>query len=535
MNTLDLFSRPTAASRPGLALRTALVGLVCLALAACGGHVEERLDAPTIVVPPADQSVVVGSAATFGVEATGAAPLTYQWFGSADGTTFAAIAGAVGDTYSTGPTALGQNGSVYRVVVSNAAGSVTSSGATLTVSAAAAAPAVSLQPVDTAVVAPATATFTAAATGAPAPSVQWQQSVDAGVTWTAIAGATAASYTTPATVLADSGKRFRAVFTNGSGSVTSNAAVLAVTAVPPAASFSSPQAVAFDAAGNGYVADTFNHTIRKITSAGVVSTLAGLSGTAGSADGAGVDARFDTPRGLVVDAAGNVYVADTFNGAIRKITPAGVVSTLTSSLSSPHGIALDAAGNLYTADLSVSTIRKITPAGVVSTLAGLAGNVGSADGNGSAARFRSPSNVAVDAAGNVYVTDTINYTIRKITPAGDVTTIAGLAGSFGSADGNGSAARFRAPKGIGVDAAGNVWVADTDNHTIRRITPAGDVTTVAGLAGSAGIADGTGSVARFNEPIGLAFDSLGNAFVADSKNNALRKVTPAGVVTTVAH
>ena len=502
--------------------------------------------APQFTMQPSAQSVVAGGAATFVVAVTGTPAPTLQWrlggAALADGVQAsgvcagATVAGATSATLALSAVPLGCSGAVFSAVASNGVSpDATSAGATLTVSTSAAAPIVSLQPADISVVAPAAAGFTAAATGVPAPTVQWQQSSDAGVTWTNITGATSASYATPATVLADSGKRFRAVFANASGSAISNAAVLTVTGAPPAAALSQPQAVAFDAAGNAYVADTFNHTIRKVTPAGVVSTLAGLSGTAGNTDGPGVDARFDTPRGLAVDAAGTVYVADTFNGAIRKITPAGVVSTLTSALSSPHGIALDGAGNVYVAELSLNVVRKVTSAGVVSTLAGLAGNPGSADGNGSAARFRSPSSVALDAAGNVYVTDTFNYTIRKITPAGDVTTIAGVAQVFGSVDGNGSAARFRGPRGIAVDAAGNLYVGDTENHTIRRITPAGDVTTVAGLALSPGSVDGTGSAARFNEPMGIAFDGLGNAHVADSKNNAVRRVTPSGVVTTVVH
>ena len=161
---------------------------------------------------------------------------------------------------------------------------------------------------------------------------------------------------------------------------------------------------------------------------------------------------------------------------------------------------MDSAGNVYVADSANNTIRKVTPAGVVTTLAGLAGSCGSADGTGSAARFYCPAGVAVDSAGNVYVADMHNNTIRKVTPAGVVTTLAGLAGSPGSADGTGSAARFNDPYGVAVDSAGNVYVADTGNNTIRKVTPGGVVTTLAGLAGSAGSADGTGSAARFDYP-----------------------------------
>ena len=197
-------------------------------------------------------------------------------------------------------------------------------------------------------------------------------------------------------------------------------------------------------------------------------------------------------------------------------------------------MAVDAAGNVYVADTGNDTIRKITPAGVVTTLAGTAGQAGSADGTGTAARFNEPDGVAVDAAGNVYVADTNNDTIRKITPAGVVTTLAGTAGQAGSADGTGAAAQFNAPEGVAVDGAGNVYVADTGNDTIRKITPAGVVTTLAGTAGQVGSADGTGSAARFNDPDGVAVDGAGNVYVADTINDTIREITPAGVVTTLA-
>ncbi len=316
-----------------------------------------------------------------------------------------------------------------------------------------------------------------------------------------------------------------------------------------AARFNLPQGIATDSAGNVYVADTGNHTIRKITLAGVVSTLVGSAGSTGSIDGTGTAARFNSPRGLAPDSAGNVYVADTDNHTIRKITPAGVVSTLAGSagvsgsddgtgtaarFDTPFGLATDAAGNVYVADTNNHTIRKITPAGMVSTLAGSAGASGSVDGTGTAARFNSPRSLTTDAAGNVYVADSNNHTIRKITPVGVVSTLAGSAGSTGSVDGTGTAARFNFPYGLATDSVGNVYVADTGNHTIRKITPAGVVSTLAGSAGNTGSADGTGTAARFDTPFGLATDAAGNVYVADSNNHTIRKITPAGVVSTLA-
>ena len=307
-----------------------------------------------------------------------------------------------------------------------------------------------------------------------------------------------------------------------------------------AARFASPSGVAVDGWGNVYVANTSGHTIRKVTASGVVSTLAGKAGSCDSADGTGSAARFCSPMGVAVDGSGNVYVADWGASIIRKVTPAGAVSTVAglagnpgsadgvgsaARFSHPWGVAVDRSGNIYVA--SGTTIRKITPDGVVSTLAGQAGTAGSADGTGSAARFLGPAGVAVDDSGNVYVADNSNFTIRKVSPEGVVSTLAGQARSYGSADGTGSAARFGAPKGVAVDGSGNVYVADTLNETIRKVTPAGVVSTIAGLARLSGTDDGTGYLARFFDPEGIAVDGAGNVYVADTSNHAIRKGTPA--------
>ena len=286
-----------------------------------------------------------------------------------------------------------------------------------------------------------------------------------------------------------------------------------------AARFNSPFSVAVDGSGNVYVGDCLNSTIRKIAPAGVVSTLAGLPEHTGSTDGTGSAARFFNPQGVAVDRSGNVYVADTFNGNIRKITPAGVVSTLADATGSaayfyhPFGVAADGSGNIYVADTGNNTIRKITAAGVVSTLAGSAGQCGSTDGTGAAAGFCNPSGVAVDGSGNIYVADLYNYTIRKITPAGVVSTLAGSPGQTGSTNGTGSAARFYNPQGLAVDGSGNIYIADTDNSTIRKITPAGIVTTVVGSAAERGTIAGPLPASLFR-PAGVAFiPATGSLFI----------------------
>ncbi|MGD0089785.1 MAG: putative Ig domain-containing protein, partial [Planctomycetota bacterium] len=336
--------------------------------------------------------------------------------------------------------------------------------------------------------------------------------------------------------------------------------------------FIGPQSVAVDSAGNVYVADTGNHTIKQITPLYDVSTIAGPLNYPGYNDTIyrapfyNPDARFRSPAGVAVSSNGNVYVADTGNSAIRAITPLGDVSTLASGFNSPHGLAVDRSGTVYVAETTGGTIsyvtpagvvikqvsgfnspqgvavdgsgtvyvadttncviKKITPAGAVSTLAGQLAFSGSDDGPGNEAQFRNPCGVAVDGSGTVYVADTGNHTIRKIT-SGYVTTVAGTPGAPGNTDGFGPAARFCSPTGVAVTTNGNLLVADADlsSHLIRLVTPAGDVTTLAGQAGIAGSVDGTGSVALFNYPHGVAVDPWGVVYIADTSNNIVRRGT----------
>jgi streptogramin lyase len=303
-----------------------------------------------------------------------------------------------------------------------------------------------------------------------------------------------------------------------------------------------------DGAGNIYVADT-NSAVHKITPAGVITTLAGLSGARGHSDGLGSLARFAAPAGLAADSAGNVYVADTGNNAIRKVTPAGTVSTLAgggfgsadgtgsaAQFNRPTGVAVDSAGNVYVADTDNHTIRKVSPGGAVSTLAGLAGFTGFRNGMGSDARFDGPTGVAVDDAGYVYVADSQNHLIRIINPDGVTGTVAGIPFPPGNEDASAEQARFNAPRGVAVDRLGNIYVADSANNTIRRISAGSgrSVTTLAGSPGDApGNGDGRGRGARFHYPTGVAIDPAGNVYAADLKNSAIRRITPAGEVTTL--
>ena len=286
--------------------------------------------------------------------------------------------------------------------------------------------------------------------------------------------------------------------------------------------FNNPSGIAVNSNGTVYVADVDNNLIRIIyQNTGLVTTFAG--------------AQFNKPSGVIVDSSGNVYVADTNNHRILKITPSGTVSTLAGSgtagaangqgsaaqFNYPKGVAVDSGGNVYVADSSNHQIRKITPSGTVSTFAG-SGTAGAANGQGIAAQFNYPGGVAVDSGGNVYVADSSNHRIRKITPDGTVTTLAGS--SLGYLNGQGSTSQFNKPSGVIVDSSGNVYVADTDNHRIRKITPSGAVTTIAGSA-TAGGANGQGSTAQFNNPKAITVDSNGNIYVADMTNHIIRKIT----------
>ncbi len=304
------------------------------------------------------------------------------------------------------------------------------------------------------------------------------------------------------------------------------------------AHFRFPSGVVIDGSGNVYVADAVNRRIRKITSGGVVGTLAG-TGSNGFSDGAGTLAQFSYPSGVAVDGSGFVYVADTFNHRIRKITSGGVVSTLAGTgtagfmdgagtlaqFSSPGGVAVDSSGFVYVADQDNHRIRKITPGGVVSILAGT-GTQGGMNGAGNITQFNGPYGVAVDGSGNVYVADKDNHRIRKITPdpngMSTVTTFAGT-GISGFMDGVGTLAQFNSPLGVAVNSAGFVYVADGENNRIRKITPGGVVSTLAGT-GSQGFIDGAGGVAQFNSPISVAVDGVGNIYVADEKNHRIRRL-----------
>ena len=267
-----------------------------------------------------------------------------------------------------------------------------------------------------------------------------------------------------------------------------------------------------------------------------VSTLAG-SGTEGNLDGDGLFAEFARPRGVRVDAAGNLYVTDALHKLIRKVSPTGAVTTVAGSgaggsLSDPFDLVLDPAGNIYLTELMGNTVRKVTPAGVVSTLAG-SGSFSSINGHGTSASFNQPSGIAFDAQGNLFVGDSQGQKVRKIAPDSEVSTFAG-SGAQGTGDGTGGSATFTVPAGIAMDAAGNMFVTDFGSHVVRKITPQGEVTTPFGTRNTSGSVDGKGNAATFSFPVGIAMDSSGSLYVADSTTHVIRRITPDGMVKTLA-
>ena len=321
-----------------------------------------------------------------------------------------------------------------------------------------------------------------------------------------------------------------------------------------------PLGVAVDGSGNLYIADDKNRRIRKVSPSGIITTLAGSGEFKSSGDGGpATSASLGFPTGVTVDAVGNLYIADRFNHRIRRVTPGGTISTVagdgvarfsgdgglatSASLNTAIGVAVDAGGSLYIADEQNQRIRKVSPSGFITTAAGSAGS-GFFSGDGgpaTSARLRQPNGVAVDGAGNLYIADSGNRRIRKVGTDGIITTVAGN-GDFGfSGDGGpATSARLDFPKGVAIDAAGNLYIADSDNHRIRKVSPDGIINTVAGsgiagfLGGGFSGDGGPATSALLNDPTGVAVDGAGNLFIVDEGNQRIRKVSPAGIITTVA-
>ena len=315
----------------------------------------------------------------------------------------------------------------------------------------------------------------------------------------------------------------------------------------------SPTGVAADVAGNVYIADASNHRIRKVDSSGIITTVAGTGEKGFGGDGGqAVLARLNTSSGVVLDGAGNLYIADRHNSRIRKVDSSGVITTIAGTgeigfdgdggpavsalLNSPTGVAADVAGNVYIADASNDRIRKVDSSGIITTVAGTRDYGPAGDGGlAVSAWLWSPTGVVVDVAGNVYIADSRNHRIRKVDTSGVITTLAGSGGgpAFGGDGGLAVSAWLFYPTGVVVDVAGNVYIADSRNHRIRKVDTSGIITTVAGSGGS-GFGDGGPAVsALLNYPRGVAVDGAGNLYIA-AFGGRIRKVDTSGVITTVA-
>jgi sugar lactone lactonase YvrE len=310
------------------------------------------------------------------------------------------------------------------------------------------------------------------------------------------------------------------------------------------ASLSDPFGLAVDAVGNFYIADTSNHRVRKVDTSGMIATVAGNGKEGFSGDsGAATSATLNTPIGVAVDTAGNLYIADAFNNRIRKVSATGVITTVagngdarfsgdhaaatSASLSAPFGVAVDKAGNLYIADTSNQRVRKVDTSGMIATVAGNGTEGFSGDGGAATrASLNFPTGVALDRAGNLFIIDQSNHRIRKVNTSGVITTVAGNGNPGFSGDhAAATSASLNLPIGTAVDTAGTLYIADTSNHRIRKVSADGTVTTVAGngIGGFAG--DGEAATrATLNSPGGVAVDSAGNLYIADSLNNRIRKL-----------
>jgi hypothetical protein len=541
--------------------------LVCIALsvvlAGCGGSgagpgTPPPPSPPVVTSSPANQAVNLGQTATFSVSATGSAPLAYQWRRNAT-----AIAGAAAATYTTPSTVIGDHGVTFDVVVSNAAGSVTSSAATLTVLTPAPVIAISMQPAGTSVNTGDAASFSVSATCAGGTlSYQWQRMPQGG-TFADVAGEVAATLTTAAAQASDNSSQYRVVLRCGTVEHLSDAAVLTVTS-PPAPSVvrlsvlpvglqvaARPDlmmGIAREPSGSYLFLDAWG--LRRLSAdLTAVTTVVRLAGSVAEAvDGPVATARLYRPTGLAIDADGNAYITDTGARTIRRFGVNGILATIAGSpgmdggadgtgaaarFHAPLGIALGPDGDLYVVD--DQTIRRITPGGVVTTYAG--SSAGFLDGSPFMARFGNPRDIAAAANGDVYVTDLANHRVRRIvrsgTSAGSVETLAG-SGAAVFADGVGTAAGIASPSRIAISAS-TLYVSDYDARVRAIDLGTRAVTTIAGAPISfprIAVKDGTGTAATFdNLSGGYALMPDGTLLVADRRQ--FRAVSPTGVTRTI--
>jgi uncharacterized protein YjdB len=310
-----------------------------------------------------------------------------------------------------------------------------------------------------------------------------------------------------------------------------------------------PQGVATDAGGYIYIADNSNRRVRKVSPSGVITTFAGTGSYGFSGDGgAATAATFTTITDVAVDAAGNVYIADQSNQRIRKVNTSGIVSTVAGNggygfggdggqatsayLSYPSGVAVDASGNLYIADQSNLRVRKVNTSGIISTIAGNGSCCYGGDGGAATSAYLYyPQKVAVDGSGNVYIADGNNQRIRKVNTSGIISTFAGNGSSgFGGDGGAATSAYLSYPSSVTVDAGGNVYIGDQNNHRVRKVNTSGTISTIAGTGSGGFSGDGVAATAAsLYSPAGVAVDASGNIYIADYNNQRIRKINVSGI------
>jgi sugar lactone lactonase YvrE len=537
-----------------------------------GGHVTSGEAAltvmPMMALEPASLSTYAGQDAQFNAGPTyDLADASLQWQESVDGQAWTDIGGATAQVLVLPAVALADSGLHVRLVVTAFGHVYTSDTATLTVTPNPSDPVFVVQPLDATVPAGGDARFSAWVQGGdPAQSYQWQTSTDGGAHWNDVAGAHLQTLLVSGVDAGADGEQVRLQFTANGRAWPSQAATLHVGTAGAgrldllagvtggagdlddtgtAAWLRGPGSPGFDAQGNLYFLDGVR--FKRLDAAGRVTSLAGRTSSGGYVDGVGAVALLNGQSGsaTVVASTGDIFVLEADNNLIRRVTADGTVSTFAggyqpgavdgsgsaAGFRNPQGLAIDASDNLYVADTGNHTIRRVTPAGKVTTIAGTAGVSGSTDGTAGVALLNSPAGIAVDGHGVVSFTDAGN-TVRQWSAANGVTTLAGTAGTSGSTDATGAAARFDTPLGLAVDSHRTLYVADVGNKTIRKITAAGVVSTYAGTAGVAGYVDATGGAALFTWPYAVAAAPDGSLAVAD--DGVLRRIGTDRAVTTLA-
>ncbi len=470
---------------------------------------------PVITVQPASQLTGLGGNPVFSVAAIGSGPFGYNWYLA--GTNL--VQTGTNNTLSL-PNVATNSAGKYTVVITNSFGSVTSRVATLTFTMP---PTITTPPVSQTNLAGTTVSFSVAVSNAGPFTYQWRFN---GTNFpnnviTAVAGKTGVSY-------------------SGDGGLATNATI------------SRPYDAACDSAGNVYIADTSNNRIRKVDTNRIITTIAGKSGGGYSGDGgAATNANLNNPRGVIFDAFGNLYIADTGNNRIRKvdtndiiITVAGMITSgfsgdgnaaTNAALKNPADIALDSFGNLFIADNGNNRIRKVDTNGIITTVAGNGTAAYAGDGGAATnASLYSPSGVALDSQGNLYIADYNNNRIREVDANGIITTVAGNGTATYAGDGGAATnASLHEPERMVLDVAGNFYIADYYNNCIRKVDINGIIATVAGNGNPTSSGDGGAATNAGFNPIGVALDSAGDLYIVDYLNSRIREVNFAGYPTLV--